>query len=119
MAGLDPRGRQELLHLIAGLKQRDELTIVYASSSLEDVIEIADYIHILDQGRLILSGEPRDILTQADKLQALDITLPEATRIALMMQDVLPMLRTDVLNLAELEDELEHVLLQAKNTETV
>ncbi len=119
MAGLDPRGRSELLHLIAELKQQDELTIVYASSSLEDIIEIADIIHILDQGQLVMSGGPREILTYADKLQALDITLPEAARVALTLQDALPTLRTDVLNLAELEDELKHRLLQEKNTETV
>ncbi len=119
MAGLDPRGRSELLHLIAELKQRDELTIVYASSSLEDVIEIADIIHVLDQGQLIISGGPRDILAHVDKLQALDITLPEAARIALTLQDVLPTLRTDLLNLVELEVELGHILLQEKNTETV
>ena len=106
MAGLDPRGRSELLQLIIELKQRDDLTIVYASSSLEDVIEIADTIHILDSGRLVVSGGPRDILAYADKLQALDITLPEAARIALTLQDVLPTLRTDILNLKELEDEL-------------
>ena len=119
MAGLDPRGRSELLHLITELKQHDELTIVYASSSLEDVIEIADTIHVLDQGRLVVSGGPRDILAYADKLQALDITLPEATRIALMLQEVLPALRSDILNLKELEDELGRVHLQEKNTETV
>ena len=119
MAGLDPRGRSELLHLIAELKQRGEFTIVYASGSLEDVIEIADTIHILDQGRLFVSGGPRDILAYADKLQALDITLPEATRIALTLQDALPTLRTDILTLEELEDELGHVLVQEKNTETV
>ena len=106
MAGLDPRGRSELLGLITDLKQRDELTIIYASSSLEDVIEIADTIHILDSGRLVVSGGPRDILAYVDKLQALDITLPEAARIALTLQDALPALRTDVLNLKELEDEL-------------
>ncbi len=114
MAGLDPRGRNELLHLIAELQQRAELTIVYASSSLEDVIEIADYIHVLDQGQLVFSGAPREILAHADKLQALDITLPEATRIALTLHDVLPEFRMDILNLAELEDEL-----LEKNTKTV
>ncbi|GAC1432865.1 MAG: ABC transporter ATP-binding protein [Ktedonobacteraceae bacterium] len=119
MAGLDPRGRSELLKLIAGLKQRAELTIIYASSSLEDVIEIADTIHILDQGRLIVSGGPREILAYADQLQLLDITLPEVARIALTIQEALPGFRTDVLHLAELEDELGHVLLQEKNTETV
>jgi len=110
MAGLDPRGRHELLHLIRKLKQRPDLTIIYASSSLEDVIEIADTIHILDQGRLLLSGAPREILANASELQGLDITLPEAARIALTLQTTFSSIRVDVLNLAELEEELGGVL---------
>ncbi len=106
MAGLDPRGRQELLHFIEELKGRDELTIVYASSSLEDVIGIADYIHVLDAGKLVVSGTPREILSSIDTLQALDITLPEATRIALTLRDMFPELRIDILTLEELEEEL-------------
>ncbi len=105
-AGLDPRGRQELLHLIVTLKQRHNLTIVYVSSGLEDVIELADTIYILDQGSLAFSGSPREILTQAQALAALDITLPEAAHIALALRDVLPTIRTDVLNLTELEEEI-------------
>jgi energy-coupling factor transport system ATP-binding protein len=105
-AGLDPRGRQELLNLIATLKQRRNLTIVYVSAGLEDVIALADTIYILDQGRLAFSGPPRKILTQAQALAALDITLPEAAHIALALRDVLPTIRTDVLNLTELEEEI-------------
>src|SRR2546423_9775524 len=84
-AGLDPRGRQELLNLIVTLKQRHNLTIVYVSASLEDVIALADTIYILDQGRLAFSGTPREILAQAQVLAALDITLPEAAHIALAL----------------------------------
>ena len=105
-AGLDPRGRYELLALIAALKQRQELTIIYLSSSLEDVVELADLIHILDQGREVFSGTPREVLARADEMARLDITLPEAAQIALSLRDVLPSIRTDILNLAELEAEL-------------
>ncbi len=104
-AGLDPRGRRDLLHLIATLKQRHDLTTttIYASSSLEDVIDLADIIHVLDQGRVAFSGAPREILARADELAALDITLPEVTQIALALRSVMPAMRTDVLNLDELE----------------
>ena len=105
-AGLDPRGRRELLNLIATLKQKHELTIIYLSSSLDDVIELADLIHILDQGRLAFSGTPREILARADEIARLDITLPEAAQIALALREVLPGIRTDILNLAELEAEI-------------
>jgi energy-coupling factor transport system ATP-binding protein len=107
-AGLDPQGRRELLELIVRLKQLHALTIIYISSSLDDVIELADLIHILDQGQLSFSGTPREILTRADEIAHLDITLPEAAQIALALREVLPTIRTNVLNLAELEEEIVH-----------
>ncbi len=103
MAGLDPRGRSELLQLIIALKQRSELTIVYASSSLVDILELADVLHVLDGGRLAFSGTPREILSRAQTLHEMDIELPEATQIALALNSSRLEIRTDVLNLAELE----------------
>jgi energy-coupling factor transporter ATPase len=108
-AGLDPRGRRELLELIVQLKQRHGLTIIYTSSGLDDVIGLADTIHVLDQGHTVLSGEPREILQHADQLAALDIALPEAAQIALSLHEMIPTVRTDVLNLEELEAEIMNV----------
>jgi energy-coupling factor transporter ATP-binding protein EcfA2 len=105
-AGLDPRGRREFLELLRKLKQERNLTIVYTSSSLEDVIGLADTFYILDQGRTVRSGTAREILAQSSELAALDIALPEPASIALSLQEVLPTLRTDVLRLAELEEEI-------------
>ncbi|HTK11788.1 MAG TPA: energy-coupling factor transporter ATPase [Ktedonobacteraceae bacterium] len=109
MAGLDPRGQSDLLQLILSLKQRDDLTIIYASSSLKDVVKLADTVHILDQGQLVVSGTPREILRRADTLHALDIALPEVAQIALALRPGFPTLRTDILDLAELEDELSSI----------
>jgi len=108
-AGLDPRGRRELLELIARLKQRHGLTIIYTSSGLDDVIGLADTIYVLDQGRTVLSGTPREILQHADQLAALDIALPEAAQIALALHEIIPTIRTDVLNLEELETEIMNI----------
>jgi energy-coupling factor transport system ATP-binding protein len=107
-AGLDPRGRREFLELLHKLKQERNLTIVYTSSSLEDVIGLADTFYILDQGRTVRSGTAREILAQSSELAALDIALPEPASIALSLQEVLPTLRTDVLHLADLEQEIGH-----------
>ncbi len=106
-AGLDPRGRRELLDLITRLKNQQHLTIIYISSTLEDVISLADIIHIMDQGRVVFSGTPREVLARADELAVLDIALPEATQIALALRDLLPSIRTDVITLEELEAEIQ------------
>jgi energy-coupling factor transport system ATP-binding protein len=103
MAGLDPRGRADLLQLIITLKQRSDLTIVYASSSLVDIIELADTLHVLDGGRLAFNGTPHEILHRANELYKMDIELPEAAQIALALRSSLPAIRTDVLDLTELE----------------
>ncbi|HEX7735026.1 MAG TPA: energy-coupling factor transporter ATPase [Ktedonobacteraceae bacterium] len=113
MAGLDPRGRAELFKLLQTLKQRDNLTIIYATGSLKDVIELADSIHVLERGRLAFSGAPRDMLRRAEALHSLDIALPEAAQIALSLRASLPALRTDVVDL----EELVSAFHQAQNAE--
>jgi len=105
-AGLDPRGRRELLTLIATLKQRRGLTIIYTSNGLDDVIELADVIYVLDQGRVAFQGTPREVLEHATELMALDVALPEAAHIALALREIMPTIRTDVLSIAELEAEI-------------
>lgn len=110
-AGLDPRGRRELLALINTLRQRHSMTIIYISSGLDDVIEIADVIHILYHGKVAFSGTPREILAHAEELAAMDIALPEATQIVLSLRDIIPNMRTDVLTL----DELEHEVVQMQS----
>ncbi len=108
-AGLDPRSRRELLDLIVTLKRQHNLTVIYTSSGLEDVIELADTIVILDQGRVAFSGTPRAVLARVDELNALDITLPETAQIALALRKIFPTLRTDFLNIDELEEEILHL----------
>jgi energy-coupling factor transport system ATP-binding protein len=105
-AGLDPRGRRDLLELITRLKQHQNMTIVYVSSGLDDVIGLADTISVLDQGRLAFHGTPREILAHASELATLDIALPEAAQIAVTLRETMPDLRTDVLSLDELEEEI-------------
>ncbi len=105
-AGLDPRGRRELLELIVRLRRQQALTIIYVSSGLDDVIGLADKIYILDQGRTVFSGTPGEILRRASELKALDIALPEATQIALALHETIPTINAGVLSLEELEAEI-------------
>src|SRR5713101_9376678 len=105
-AGLDPRGRRELLELIVRLRRQQALTIIYVSSGLDDVIGLADKIYILDQGRTVFSGTPGEILRRASELKALDIALPEATQIALALHETIPTINAGVLSLEELEEEI-------------
>ncbi|MEJ7816013.1 MAG: ATP-binding cassette domain-containing protein [Rubrobacter sp.] len=112
MAGLDPRGRKDLLQLLIKLQRDRELTLIVCSASLTDVSLLCDRFIVLDRGTVVMDGPVREVLDEADRLAALDITLPEPIVGAREMQKLFPDFPTDVLT----EDELESELLERLGT---
>jgi energy-coupling factor transport system ATP-binding protein len=106
MAGLDPRGRKELLELLIKLQKDRELTLIVCSASLNDASLLCDRFIVLDRGTVVMDGPVREILRQADRLAELDITLPEPVVGAREMQKLFPDFPTDLLTEDELESEL-------------
>ncbi|MDQ3922910.1 MAG: ATP-binding cassette domain-containing protein [Actinomycetota bacterium] len=104
-AGLDPRGRRELLGLLKRLADDRDLTLVVCSASLGDASLLCDRFIVLDEGRVVMDGPVREILRQ-DRLTDLDITLPEPVTAARELRKVIPDLPTEVLTEEELEAEL-------------
>jgi energy-coupling factor transport system ATP-binding protein len=108
MAGLDPRGRRELLELLRRLAEDRDLTLVVCSASLGDASLLCDRVVGLGEGRVVVDGPLREVLREADRLAALDITLPEPTAGARELREIFPDLRPDILT----EEELEAALLE-------
>ena len=112
MAGLDPRGRKELLELLITLQEDRELTLIVCSASLTDASLLCDRFIVLERGTVVMDGPVREVLREADRLAGLDITLPEPVVAAREMQKLFPDFPTDLLT----EDELESELLQRLET---
>jgi energy-coupling factor transport system ATP-binding protein len=108
MAGLDPRGRKELLELLTKLQRDRGLTLIVCSASLTDASLLCDRFIVLDRGTVVMDGPVREVLREADRLAELDITLPEPVVGAREMQKLFPDFPTDLLT----EDELESALLE-------
>ncbi len=106
MAGLDPRGRRELLELLRRLARDRDLTLVVCSASLSDASLLCDRVVVLGEGRVAMDGPLREVLREADQLAELDITLPEPTAGARELRELFPDLPPDVLTEEELEAEL-------------
>jgi energy-coupling factor transporter ATP-binding protein EcfA2 len=106
MAGLDPRGRKELLELLIKLQRDRELTLIVCSASLTDASLLCDRCIVLDRGTVVTDGPVREVLREADRLAKLDITLPEPVVGAREMQKLFPDFPTDLLTEDELESEL-------------
>jgi energy-coupling factor transport system ATP-binding protein len=106
MAGLDPRGRRELLGLLQQLADDRDLTLIVCSASLSDASLLCDRVVVLSEGRVVMDGPLREVLREADKLAALDITIPEPVNAARELRELFPDLPTDLLTEEELEAEL-------------
>jgi len=106
MAGLDPRGQRELLGLLRRLADDRHLTLVVCSASLNDASLLCDRVVVLSEGRVEMDGPLREVLREADKLAALDVTLPEPVEGARELRKLFPDLPADLLTEEELEAEL-------------
>jgi energy-coupling factor transport system ATP-binding protein len=106
MAGLDPRGRKELLELLITLQKDRELTLIVCSASLTDASLLCDRFVVLDRGTVVMDGPVREVLREADRLAELDITLPEPVVGAREMQKLFSDFPTDLLTEDELASEL-------------
>lgn len=80
-AGLDPKGRKEILDLIARLHKEEKMTIILVSHSMEDVAEYVERILVMNQGELVLDGAPKEIFSHQAELEEMGLAVPQVTYI--------------------------------------
>lgn len=106
MAGLDPRGRQDILDLLRTLLTERDITLVVASSGLSEAAMLCDRVVVLEAGRVVLDGPIREVLHEVDYLASLDITLPESVSLVRELRSVFPDLPAEVLDEEDLVGEI-------------
>ena len=78
-AGLDPKGRDELLLQLKSVQKETGCTIVLVSHSMEDVAEYADRLLVMNKGKLIYDDKPVNVFRHADKLKEMGLGIPAIT----------------------------------------
>lgn len=79
-AGLDPRGRDEILDEIGRLHSQRNTTILVVSHSMDDMAAFAERIVVFSEGRLILDGTPKEVFSRYDLLKSVGLDVPEVTK---------------------------------------
>ena len=100
-AGLDPRGREEILAVVKKLHQEQQITIIFISNSMDEVAELAERIIVLDNGMIALDGTTRSVFSQSRRLQEIGLELPEVMNIAEKLRQCGYKLPTALLNTTE------------------
>lgn len=80
-AMLDPLGRKEVIHVLHELNKKEGVTIILITHYMEEVID-ADHVFVMDDGKVVMEGTPRQIFSQVDKLKELRLDVPQVTELA-------------------------------------
>jgi len=80
-AGLDPRGRDEILGQIKEFHNKFGLTIILVSHNMDDIARLVDRIIVMNKGRIALSGTPKEVFRHAGELEGMGLDIPQITRL--------------------------------------
>lgn len=78
-AGLDPKGRDDILEQIKILHEKYKMTIVLVSHSMEDVGKLAERIVVMNKGKVALMGKPAEIFKEVETLEEIGLAVPQVT----------------------------------------
>lgn len=104
-AMLDPNGRQEVLRAVHELNKKKGVTIILITHYMEEVTG-ADFVYVMDQGKIVMQGKPKEIFSSVDKLKQYRLDVPQITLLAHELRQAGLSVSRGILTREELEKEL-------------
>ena len=80
-AMLDPVGRKEVLKTVQKLREQKKVTVILITHYMEEVVD-ADKIYVMDHGRVVMEGTPKEIFSRVDELKSYRLDVPQVTLLA-------------------------------------
>ena len=105
-AGLDPRGRDEILGLISEMKNRMNMTIILVSHSMDDVAEYVDRIMVMNRSHLVYDDTPARVFTHYRELEEMGLSAPQVTYIMQYLKEQGLPVSTEIFTLEEAAAEI-------------
>lgn len=100
-AMLDPHGRKEVMETICKLNKDENITIIHITHFMEEAA-LADRVVVVDHGKVILDGPPKEIFTQVNKLKEIGLEVPMVTELASRLNDKGITIPKDIITIEEM-----------------
>ena len=113
-AGLDPKGRDEILRNINNLYKEEDMTIILVSHSMEEIARLVNRIVVLEHGEILMDGKPKEIFSRHKELRQIDLDVPQITELMIKLREKGMDIPTDVLTVEEAEMVLKEYLRRSK-----
>ena len=105
-AGLDPKGRDEILDQIAELHKKTGLTVILVSHSMEDIARYVERIIVMNQGEKMFDGTPKEVFSHYRELEKVGLAAPQVTYIMNELKDRGFQVNTDATTVEEAAEEI-------------
>lgn len=105
-AMLDPNGRKEVLRSVRELNQKENVTVILITHYMEEVIW-ADDVYVMDKGKIVMHGEPREIFSKVAQLKKYRLDVPQVTLLAYELKQAGVKIPDGILTIEELVHALE------------
>lgn len=109
-AGLDPRGRDEILDQIAYLHEERKITVILVSHSMEDIARYVERILVMNKGEKAFDGTPREVFAKYKELEAIGLAAPQITYIMHDLYDAGLKVDTQAITIEEAKESILSVL---------
>ena len=113
-AGVDPRGRNEIFDAINHMHHETGITVILVSHSMEDVAKYADRIIVMNQGRVALTGTPREVFSRVSLLEEIGLAAPQTSYVMKGLSDKGYSVAQDIYTVDEATEVLYDLLKQVK-----
>ena len=107
-AMLDPNGRKDVIRAARALNDVEKITVILITHYMEEVVH-ADRVFVMDKGKVVMQGTPREIFSQVERLKALHLGVPQVTELAYELKKSGVPLPDGVLTREELVSELKKI----------
>lgn len=114
-AGLDPKGRDDILEQIKKLHTEYKMTIILVSHSMEDVGKLAERIIVMNNGKVALEGTPAQVFKEIDTLENIGLAVPQVTYLMRALKEKGLDVSDEVYTIKQGKEELLRILKKDKN----
>src|SRR5690625_86950 len=114
-AGLDPKGRDEILDQVKMLHEKEGITVILVSHSMEDVAKLVDRLIVMDDSKVFMDGSPREVFSKKDELKSIGIGIPKVMDCMIRYKEIGHDMSTDVLTVEEAYEVLSKYLREGKD----
>ena len=113
-AGLDPGAHADIIRMIKDIREKENVTVIFVSHNMGDVAELSDKVIVMDEGKVFMTGTPREVFSDRDRLAAIGLDVPPATELMHRIAERGAEVRTDLLTVGEAEEAILEVLKQRR-----